>query len=393
MHFRVIKNIRSSMNIEAYQDRYGKYQTSFTDEISNGFNSLKNRVHVIVDTAVSSIKGPILVVEIIKHTIQALMYIPELAVNLATPSIFLKEIKNISYFIKGMKSVDFWLNFKSSWKLIVLNVSGLVLFVLSAVTLAEKFMIDVSRITKPLSSIPIFGTLPFGGLLHISLVVFYGTLTLLCIDKIIKHRQAVTKINNKIELWNKEITINKSAKYEKKISALKQEITLKEVQLRDAKAAEKDCLSRENDQLLSIHQQSLAVLHKTVDDMKFELYNLEKTKHKWEYLEKNQSVLDPQKLKEFQEAKKVKWQLKLEKHDKENVLNFLDLGIKFVNIAERVIIIAAVTTGIGLAILGLATLATGIADNALSVAEYFQEKSVKELKINPINVEYYFRMP
>lgn len=379
--------------IEEYQNKYGKYNTSLAHELLYGLSQIKIAVHHVVDTAVKSIKGPNLVMKVMQTAIKALMYVPILASHLTEAKLLLKEIKDCTNFIKGMQSIDGLINFKFAWKLIILNVSGLVLFVLTTITLSEKFLIDCSAIKTTLTAIPVLGKLPFGGLLHISLIGLIGSLLLLSLDKKKKLEQTTSKINSRIEFWNNPIDLNKvlnlDLKYEVKILDLQKYIALKKEQLVDGKEAEKNSGTQFNKKILKIHQKSLATLNNNINKKKKELSALEKKKHQWEYLKKNFKEINQEQLQEYQKAKLHNWKNKLDKLNIEKKSNVLIITNNAISIAKNFIVVATIITGIGLAILPIAVLGLSIISCFISVTNYFIKKSVNQIEINSIDMTHY----
>jgi len=388
--------MNNTYTIEKYQDQYGKYNISLSNELLDGFKQIKIGLHQVVDKSVKSIKGPNLIMKVMRTAIKALMYIPKLTAHLGRTKSLLKEIKDFTNVINGLQSIDGLINFKFSWKLTTLNVSGLVLFVLSIINLSEKFLIDCTTIKTAFTAIPVFGVLPFGGLLHISIIGLFGSLMSLSLNKRKKQEQTAHKINNKIDFWKNSIDLNKisirNLKYEVKILNLQKNLALKEKKLTDGKEAEKNSGMLISKKLLVVHQKSLEVLQDDINKNKQELSKLEKKKHQWGCLGKNFKEINVEQLQDYQKAKEHKWKNKFDKLNIEKKSNLLTINNNIIGITKQLIIVATVITGIGLTILPFALLGFGIISSAISITNYFMKKSIDEIKINPVNMKHYLQL-
>lgn len=386
-----------SINFEQYQNKYGNYHIpSLPEEIFyQNYNKLRTGIHHIVLKAIQAIKGPNLVMKVMLVSIKVLSYNRNLIPNLSWAKLLLKEIKDVTNFIKGLQSVDGLLNFKFSRKVIVLNISGLVLFILSSITMAEKFLIDCTVIKMALTAIPIFGVLPFGGLLHISLIGLVGNLLLLSLDKRRKLEKTAEKIKEKIAFWKEPLNTNKikicQIKYVRKISNLQKSISLKEQQMVDGQEAKKS-ISRNEKRKLKIHQKALEKLMNVIDKEKTELKILEKNKHQWKYLKIHLDEINPKNLQSFQKAKENKLEAKSAKIREEKKVNFLSMVNNVISISKQILVVVMVISGVELIILPFALLALSLASTGISIANYFIKKSVKEMKISPVKMKHFLNM-
>jgi hypothetical protein len=340
-----------------------------------------------------SIEGPQLVIKVMRTAIKALVYIPILAAHLNRVNFLLKKVKDLSAFIKGMQSIDRLLNFKFSWKIIILNVSGLVLFVLSAITIAEKFLIDSKVIRTVLAAIPIFGVLPFGGVLHIALFGLCGTLLFLSIEKGKKLEKTAKKIIEfKISFWEHHLDINKiqvrQIKYIEKISKLLKNLELKEKQLSDCQQVEKKLIILNDGRKLKIHKKLIEDLTQSINKEKMELTTLEKKKKQWEYLERHFEEIDTIELQSYQKTKENKWKRKLKKINKEKKSNILSIIKNNINIANHIVFVVAHVSKIGLTAMPIVALGFNVISSCISVTNYFVKKSCRKMIIAPVKKEF-----
>jgi hypothetical protein len=298
----------------------------------------------------------------------------------------LKEVTDLTYLVLGTQAIDGFLNFKFSWKIISLNLSGSVLFVISIITTAEKFSIDFSVIKGALSNIPIFGVLPFGGLLHLGLFGLVGSLFFLSMDKSKRLEQISDSIQKKIDFWKAPIDKDKiqikQIHFRKKISKLTEEKLSAEKQLQDGKIVECELEAKKEEKILIIHRKSLDDLAKIHDKIKNNLEKIEKRLHQWKHLDE----ID---LQSYQKAKENEWQTKLFKNEQEKKVNFLTKTARVLSISKNFYLVGSVTTGVGLAQLPLGLLGLALIACGLKITNVLLKRSVKKIKISPIKMENY----
>lgn len=381
------------ISFEQYQNKYGYYHIpSFPEKC---FNKLRTTMHQVIQNAIEAVKLPNLVMKVMSVVVRTLEYISHLTSNLSWAKLLLKDIKVLTNFIIGLRSVDGLLNLKFSWKIIVLNISGFVLFVLSSITLAEKFLIDCSAIKTALAGIPIFGVLPFGGLLPIAFIGLLGSLLLLSLERREKLKKTAEKIKEKIAFWEEPLNVNKikdrQIKYDGKISDLEKTISLKEQQLIDGRQAEKGIPQNEK-KLLKIHQKALEKLIDEATKEKAGLKALNKKKNQWEYLGTHLDKISPENLQSFQIAKKEKWEKKLKRIEKDDNANSLSMVNNVIGIFQQSINIITGIAGRTFTIMPLVLLVLGLASAGISVTNYFLNKSVKEMKISPVKMKNYIEL-
>lgn len=389
--------MNNNITFEQYRNMYYSPNEGFKEECYRGFNSFRKGIHNVVFTCVKSIQGPQFAMKIMRTAIKVLMYIPSLTPRLNGMKFLLKEIKDLTNFINGMQSIDGLLNFKFAWKVIVINVSGLVLFVISIITLAEKFLIDCSAIKDTLANIPIFGVLPFGGVLHLALFGLFGSLFLFSLDKRKQLEQTSRRINEvKISFWENPLDLNKiqikQLNYHERVSRLNEKIVSIEKQLFDGQNVEKKLVSTSEERTLKIHKKSLEELTQIFNKKKIELTNLEKKKRQWEYLGTHLNKIDSIELQSYQKAKEKKWRTKLNKNDQEKTINFLTIVNNVISITKQIFVVAAVTSGIGLTILPLGMLGLGLISCGIKITNYFFKKSLNEIKTAPVKMKHHFQL-
>lgn len=387
--------MNNNITFEQYQDKYGHYKfPSLPEEIlEKAFTKVKIGISHISMTAVQAIRGPNLVIKVAQVGIKTFSLIPRLAPHLDWTKLLLKDIKVVTNWINGLQSVNGMLNLKLSWKIITLNVSGLTLFVLSSITLAEKFLFNFTTLKTALAAIPIFGVLPFGGLLNLAITGLTGSLFLLSLDKRKKLENTAKKINEKIAFWEAPLDANKiqerQIKYDGKISKLALSIAFKEQQIIDGKQAEKT-IPQDEQRKLKIHQKALEKLINVIDKENIELRSLEKKKHQWGYLGNHLNEIKIENIQSYQQAKENKWKIKHIKIGKEKKINLLSMANNIIGITKQIIIVTTVVSGVGLVALPFATLGLSLASTGISLTNYFIKKSIKEMKTSPIKMKHHF---
>ena len=243
---------------------------------------------------------------------------------LTQPKQFCKDARNFINFIKGSKSVDGILNFQFSWRIIVLNISGMTLSIVSFLSLAERFkFLDITAIKVCLAAIPVLSVLPFGGLLSLSVVGLMSMTFLLSLDKKRKIEKEQIHIKNiKLSFWSENLDLikiqEKQTKYKVKVEDLQKEIEIYDGLINQGKLVEEE-LSHHLDQQhkIKICQKAIQELISTLKKKQVGLEQYEEKYSQWKALERKWEHIDLQELDHFREAKENKWKAKIDKLDSE----------------------------------------------------------------------------
>lgn len=134
----------------------------------------------------------------------------------------LRPLKIGIEFLMGFRALDAFLSCNvSTLNLLVLNVSGLALFVFSGIEILENLKFKLRFIHEAAAKVPIVGVFPFAGLLNLA---FFGLWTAILIQDIQKrdsHKHRWDKADGKLEEWNQPLdrrkVANKIEHYDQKI--------------------------------------------------------------------------------------------------------------------------------------------------------------------------------
>lgn len=183
-----------------FADYQAKHTSILPKKLSAGLDYVRGKIRCIATAIENNIPVPNLIIRTAQLGVTTLAYAPSIDPHLPFAKQICKDAKNFTNVIKGMKTIDAILHFKFSWRTLVLNISGMVLLIVSAVSLLERFklvMVMVTAIKVGLAALPIFGILPFGGLLALSIIGLMGTVFIMLREKRIKLEQQATAINDK----------------------------------------------------------------------------------------------------------------------------------------------------------------------------------------------------
>ncbi len=112
--------------------------------------------------------------------LKAASYVPVLveAVPLSSIETPLKDVKLVTDFFMGFRSLEAGMagTFAKTWKTLALNVAGLALMFFTIISALSRLKVDVNFITEMAKKVPVFGVLPFAGLMNLSLLTMFGPL-------------------------------------------------------------------------------------------------------------------------------------------------------------------------------------------------------------------------
>ena len=319
------------------------------EEFVEGCSKLKHAIRHNLARAAEVIKKSTLVIKVARVALEILSYISALAPHLEWAETFLKDVKTLTQFIKGLHLIDRMATTKLSGKTLLAKIStiafyifGSIKFVFNSIKLGEKFLIDFSAIKTALKAIPIFGALSYGGILPLATIGLLSARLASSVDKRNGFNASEMRIKEKISLWQHPLEAaelqRRQKKYEQKINGLQKET-----------------------------------------DLAFE-----EKKSQWDYLNTHFKEIPQATLHSFQKAKLAKWQAKLHKLDKEKNANVLSIVKSVVGVAEQILLSATTLTGVGLLVVPFASLGLDLISIGLSIASKLLKHSAKELKIEPV---------
>jgi hypothetical protein len=381
-----------------FADYQAQYETSFLMEgINRGLDALRVRIHHLVTFVDEAIRVPGLIIKTAQLSITIFSYFPALDPSLEVPKQLCKEAKNFTNFFKGWKSVDGLLNFQFSWKKIILNGSGMTLFVLSTITLIERFHLrDVSMIKTRLAAIPLFGVLPYGGLLPVSFVGLMSIIFLVSLDKKRKLEKNAAYIENeKLSFWSNSLDLNKiRVRLEKcrdKSERLREGVNVYAELIKEGREIEEGLNSsvNQNHQMRACRK-ALDELETKHEEKQILFDKCNKNTCEWIYLETSRSTIEPHELENFRQAKEAKWKTKLEKIENEKRTVQLSIITIIIVIAKNSFAIGAVLSGYGAVSLPwLANLSLDVIGTTCSIVNFFMKRSIQKMEILAVDLEEY----
>lgn len=390
-----------SMNSKllTFEDYQGKYETFILpQELSKRFDFFRHNVHRLffpIDEFYQ--QWPDVIIKTIQLSVAIFSCFPSLEFFLQTPKLISKEAKNFTDFIRGLKFVDGILNLSQfSLKIVILNISGTILFILSTMTLIDRFrLLDVSAIKMKLATTPIFGVLPYGGLIAFSLLGIMGPAILLTLEGKRKLEKKLNRIQEeKLTFWsqplNSEKIEKKLKKYNAKIDQLKieEEFYLKEI----IKGKQIEQQLQNSNQLFRLQncRKAIQKLASLAEEKKNILKHYETKSSQWRALKKNWDHLSPQTLKDFQEAKINKWQTKLNKINHERKMNLLLLAGTIASLFRQFLAIGGAMAGYGVVAFPLVINAgLEIVISGGGIANFFIKKVVQNTEESSIELSQY----
>jgi hypothetical protein len=377
--------------LASFNEYQAKYESSFLPEsMGKRWKGFKMGVHRLVAIVDEHVQLPELTIRTLQLGTTILSCFPSVDPLLEMPRQLCKDAKNFTNFLKGVKSIDGFLNFKFTVRHIVLNVSGMTLFILSGISLVDRFrLLDVSVVKIGLSTIPVFGILPFGGLLSLSLLGLLGSVAVLSLEKQQKLQKEIERIKEeKLAFW-KQLDLSKvqerQRKYEKRISELGKEVeAYQKLKTEGEESARKLNAHPEQIKERNACQKALQEINRALQERQQKLDLYQKKLSQWKTLEDQWEQMNPQKLKEFCQAKEKKWQAKLSKIHYEKRTNLFSLVTNATVISRQVLTIVPVMLGYGLVTLPLAlNVGLEVVGSGSGVKSFFMKKSLKKMKISP----------
>lgn len=380
--------------LSTFEDYQAKYETSFLLEgLNNQLNGLRRGVHGFVSFVDAAYQKPDVIIKMIQVSVAIFSCFPSLSFAVEAPKQFCKEARNFSNFIKGLKSVDGMLNFQFYWKKIVLNISGMTLFILSSLTLMDRFgLLNVSAIKGHLAAIPILGVLPYGGLLPLSVIGLMSIVVLLSLDARKRIAKEIDCLKNeKLVFWQQPLDMNKvqerQIKYAAKVVALKKEVTTCEELVKEGERVETE-LSLDLTQVRKIQacQKALQELASIQTNQQTALDKYEKKHSQWSVLEREWDSIDLKEVENFRQAKESKWLAKLDKIGSEQMINLLSIASSIGVMSRQLFAIGTVVSGYGvIAIPVLANAGIEVVISGGGIVNFFMKRSIQKMTIPSVD--------
>lgn len=112
----------------------------------------------------------------------------------------IKLIINVCMF--GRSANSFAEGKVNSVRMLVLNVAGVVLGIFASIEVLELCKYDMSAIHQAAASVPVFGVLPYAGLLNLALLTLFACTLLGNVEKRTGMQQEWSQADAKFEKWN-----------------------------------------------------------------------------------------------------------------------------------------------------------------------------------------------
>lgn len=345
----------------------------------NTINSFQNVIYTSLDACVSlgcQVSKELEAVKVINKAglavLKAGSYVPAIANNVPIAAIEtpLKDIKTFSDFFMGFRSLDALLkgNFAKNWKVLALNVSGLALMFFTTISGLGRMGVDVSLVTNLAKQVPVFGVLPFAGLLNLSLATMFGMLYLMARDAKAELEEKKEKVPAKLQFWSNPID-------ESLINA------------RIHKYRE----VRPNPEKLQVWQKIQTHSTDHAEQVQFLDRQIEESRDNKTSFDKNTQTrlrFDDvtTKIQEFSAQKHTKWEKKLEKIELGIQSSNLTMLASAAKIAAIIIVSGAILSGVGVAAAAAFAAIMGLIEAGAGFKNYVVKSSMSEYQITPVKL-------
>jgi|GEM_PF-5355846 len=338
-----------------FKDYQSQYDTLLPIKGKEALQGFQARVHRTVTAINEAFSVPEFLLRVIEIVLTILSLIPSINLSLEGAMQYCREAKNLSNLVKGLKSIEGFLNFRFSWRGIVLNVSGMTLFMISGLSLLERLQyVNLCSIKSSLAVIPVFGILPYGGLLSLSIVGLIGTLTLVAWEKQNRLDKEEARIEGeKLLLWSHTLELStvqlQEVKSKIKVVNLKQEVMAYEALIQEGEEVKGE-LQRQPGQthLMYSCRKALDDLNAMLKNKEEEWIKCEKKRIQWKELKRNCAHLHWEELENVREAKEKKWRAKLNQVKWEKRGGELSRISHMMVLSRQALVMISVATGHGI---------------------------------------------
>ena len=378
-------------NFEDYQKQFER--SAISAQVEVGFLRLKGGVQKVVAFVDESIQVPELVRKIVMLAVTLFSVHPFLQKSLELPRQLCVEFRVFTNFFKGFKSVGRLFDITLTWRAMALSASGITVLCIDSITLFERWnLYKFTAIKTALKSVPIFGALPFGGLLALSTGGMMSMLILVARDKNgrLNNEKRALK-TGKLKFWLKPIDLKKITslknKYSEKIKVLKGELDAYENLLQEGKKVEIDLqkLPISGNQLATC-QKAIQELNQTIEDETNRLKKYEIKFSQFSKIKREFSSINPKELEAFRQAKHQKWAAKLDRLNLERKANLIFLANGVSIATKQFLILGRTAAGYGAL---SQTVMTGfeLLEIGCGITSYFMKRSINQFKIPSAELE------
>ncbi|WP_068466917.1 hypothetical protein [Candidatus Protochlamydia phocaeensis] len=382
-------------SFEAYQS---KYETGFlVGKWNEGLSQVRKQFNRTISVIDEIYQGPDMVLKTTQLGISIFSNFPSVSVYLEVPKQFCKDARNLSNFVKGLKSLNGLLNIQLHWNSLIRTAAGITLFILSSISLIERAQLfNVSTIRIRLAAIPILGILPYGGLLSLSLIGLIGMTALNSFEKSKKLNEQTEHLKEgKLAFWSQPLTLAKiqerQAKYQARVLRLKEEVSHYNQLIQEGRLTEETYRQSINQaSKRRACQKALKELRSLLEDKQATLDEYANKQSQWTSLEEKGTEIKQPALEKFRQAKAYKWQIKLDKLQQEKTVNRISMGGNAATLFRQIFTVGTVCLGYGPTalpaplLLGLEMIGIGC-----GLTNFFMRRSIRKMTISPVDLAHY----
>lgn len=149
-----------------------------------------------------------IVVKIISFSLPLITVFPQSSAYYNPLNDTINTTKLYLNFMKGMRSFDWLVNGEdTTWKVMSLNIAGLFLFTFSTLNILEKLkLINLNPIHQKVAKFPLFGVLPYAGIPKLALIILNVFLASIAFNKENNLKKEQQHIHEKISFWSAPLT-------------------------------------------------------------------------------------------------------------------------------------------------------------------------------------------
>ena len=388
------------MDIAKFADYQARYENTLIPVvIQEQIDRLKSGFHRVACVIDEWNQGPDLILRVTQVGTSLFALIPSVEPILEGPKNFFRDAKLFTSLLKGFRTIDQTLNLRYAWKLLVLQASSITLLAINVLSFVERFnIVPVTAIKVSLAAIPIFGILPYGGLLALSVGILSVMLILFSIDKKETLDQEENQMmNQNVAFWSLPLDLakveQKQSKYERNAAEINQEIIAYEAIFKEGKQCEAELKERsEKSKQLYACQKAIAELNETIASKRQAQESYAEKARQWDLLKTHWTKIDVNEINGFRQAKSEKWSAKLQRLQFEKKANLFSMASSSCLVSKQIFtLVAAFSTRLVLP-LG-AHIAIEFIGTACGVTNFFMKKLLEQHKIQSVALTDYVHLP
>ena len=359
--------------------------------VQKTFSQLKSKFHDVATVVDQWNQVPEIIVKVIQFASGLFSFFPAFEPYMGVPKQFSKEAKIFTNLFKGFRSIDNLLHLSVAWKALMMQASTLTIFAVSILSFVDRYaLFELTAIKVMLASIPIFGILPYGGVLTLALAALFGTMFLFALEKKKKLDLDEKALNQNAAFWSQTFDESKVdqrlEKYENSAEELQEEIELYDALINEGDKQETDLIVQNAWSYKRYAcQKAIEDLKATRDSKQKELSKYEDKSDNWNQLKTEWSTLDQADIERFRQAKEEKWALKLDRLHYEKNSNLISIGTSAFMFSRQILTIgAALSKGASLPFAANMTLE--LIGAAGDITNFIRKRGLLNYKIPPVDI-------